>query len=247
MRIIQFVPGNIVSPNPITIPTGVPNIDAVVAAEITRLPTALGVAAHAAANVAACFGNHTQAQVIACFQNHTQAEVVAAFADHPLAAVAAGVGNHTQAQVVAAILDHPVHAHDLLVAIAVVAEAFGASGVGVTDLESVLGQTIPGAVATGGVQNNAAVQAHQAGGAAVAHVAGVNVDHVAGANVAHVGVAVLAHVAGAALAHGAAANPIVAAVPTAISTRTFSLDVNTLVGDLLSLSYIELGERVLVS
>jgi len=47
--------------------------------------------------------------------------------------------------------------------------------------------------------------------------------------------------------HGAGADPVVAAVPTIITTRTFSLDVNTLVGDLLTLAYLEVGERVLVS
>ncbi len=45
----------------------------------------------------------------------------------------------------------------------------------------------------------------------------------------------------------AGGDPIVAAVPTRVSTRIITLDVNTLVGDLLTLSYLEVGERVLVS
>lgn len=42
-------------------------------------------------------------------------------------------------------------------------------------------------------------------------------------------------------------NPVVAAVPTKITRRTFSLDVSTLLGDLLTLNYLEVGERMLVS
>jgi hypothetical protein len=248
MRTIQFVPGNIVAGNNITIPTPAPDIDTVVSAEITRLPTALGVADHTGANVALCFGNHTPAQVIACFQNHTQAQVVDAFADHGAAAVALGVTAHTQAQIVAAIANHPDHAHDLLVAIAAVAEAYGASGAGALDLESFTGQNIPGAVATGGVQNNAAAQGHVAA-LDVAHVAGANVDHAEGIPVPHVGVADLAHVVGAALAHGAAADPVVpVAALTKFSTRIIRLTaVTTLLGDLLTLNYLEVGERILVS
>ncbi len=52
----------------------------------------------------------------------------------------------------------------------------------------------------------------------------------------------------AAQAHVATgANPVVAAVPTKITNRTFSLDVNTLLGDLLTINFRELGERVLTS
>jgi hypothetical protein len=49
------------------------------------------------------------------------------------------------------------------------------------------------------------------------------------------------------LAHGAAVNPVVAAVATRLSTRTISLDVNTQLGDILTLAYLEVGERALVS
>ncbi len=53
----------------------------------------------------------------------------------------------------------------------------------------------------------------------------------------------------AAVAHGASvgASPVVAAVPTKLTTRTISLDVNTVLGDLLTLSYRERGELVLAS
>ena len=48
--------------------------------------------------------------------------------------------------------------------------------------------------------------------------------------------------------HGAGADPVVP-VPTVakLTTRTFTLDVATLVGDLLTVTYLEVGERVLVS
>jgi len=47
--------------------------------------------------------------------------------------------------------------------------------------------------------------------------------------------------------HNVGASPVVAAVPTRLTTRTLSLDVNTALGDLLTLAYIEVGERVPVS
>lgn len=247
MRTIEFVPGAIGAGANITIPATAPDIQAVVSAEITRLPTGMGVQDHAAAAVVAAFGNHTQAQVIGSFGNHTQAAIVAAFADHAAAAVIAGVANHTQANIVAAIVDHAVHAHDLLVTVAAAAEAYGASGVGVADLESITGQTIPAAGAAGGCANNAAAQAHGAGGAAVAHAAGAVVAHAAGAALAHAAGVALAHVAGVAVAHGAAADPVTAAVPTIGTTRIITLSVNTVLGDVLILNYLEVGEVVLTT
>jgi len=248
MRRVDFVPGATTAGDVITIPVPLPGIAAVVAATITRLPLTLGSGDHTAANTLNCFGNHTQAEVVACFDDHTLLNVVAAFADHAMADVAAGVGNHTQAEVVATIADHADHAHDLLVAVGIVAEAYGATGAGNADLGSVTGQTIAGGSAVnGGVQENAAAQGHTVSATDLTHVAGVNVDHVAGANVPHVGVADLAHVAGAALAHGAAADPVVAAVPTISTARAITLSVDTVLGDLLTLVYKEVGELVPIS
>ena len=252
MRRIQFVPGNIIAGNDITIPVPAPDIDAVVAAEITRLPTALGSGDHAAVAVAGAFDDHTAAQVVASIADHTPAQVIAAFADHAMADVAAGVGNHTQAQVFACIADHPVHAHDLGVIVGVVAalEHYGASAGGAANIGATTTVTIPGGnPVTGGVLNNAAVQAHVASGTDLAHAAGVNVDHAADEVVAHVGQADLAHVALAAVAHGAAADPVVAVAAVVKSTTrivTFTA-VGILVGDLVTLVYQELGEVVHVS
>jgi len=160
MQIIQFVPGAIATPNPITLPTSAPDIQAVVSAEIERLPAALA--------------------------------------------------DHAQANIVGALADHAVHGHDMTLVVPAGAGTAVTAPVIAGPIEQAGGPVVnPGAVDV-----LAAAQAHAAGAAAVAHAGG---------------------------------NPVVAAVPTRITTRTFSLDVNTLVGDLLTLNYLEIGERVLVS
>lgn len=52
-----------------------------------------------------------------------------------------------------------------------------------------------------------------------------------------------------AVAHGSGvgSDPSVAAVPTMVDEETITLDVDTLLGDILTLDYIEVGERVPVS
>jgi len=249
MRRIQFVPGAIGAGLDITIPVPAPDIDAVVAAEITRLPTALGSGDHAAVAVAGAFDNHTQVEVIACVADHPQADVIDAFADHAMADVAAGVGNHTQAQVFACIADHAVHAHDLGVIVGVVAalEHYGASAGGAANVGATTTVTIPGGnPVTGGVLDNAAAQAHAGSTTDLVHGAGVNVDHAANVAVQHVGQADLEHVALAAVGHGAAADPVVAVAAVVRSTTrivTFTA-VAIVVGDLVTLVYQEVGEVV---
>ena len=249
MKKVTFVPGATTAGDTLTLPVPVPDIAAVIAASITRMPLTMGTAIHASAAVAAGFGNHTQDQVVACLDNHSQAQIVAAFAAHDMADVALGVGNHTQAQVFPTIADHAVHAHDLLVIVGIVAEAFGATGIGNADMGSVTGQTVVGGSAVnGGVQDNAAVQDHAGSGTDLAHDAGADLVHAGAANPAHVGVADLAHVGGVAVAHGAAANPVVAVTTvTRLTARTFQIDVDTVLGDLLDLVYYEVGERVAVA
>jgi hypothetical protein len=168
MKILSFVPGAIASPAAITIPAEASDIDAVVSAQIVRLPAS------------------------------------------------GAIPDHAQVAVVAALADHAVHSHPL---------SFSAGGAGATIitgaalLSASSGAQVVGAggAAGDGVRNNAAAQAHAAGAAAVAHGASVGAD------------------------------PVVAAVPTRLTTRTFSLNVNTVLGDLLTLRYREVGERVLVS
>jgi len=82
---------------------------------------------------------------------------------------------------------------------------------------------------------NPHVLAGGGGAASVALAAGLFTDTGAGGNVAHV------------VAANVGADPVVAAVPTRLTTRTISLNVNTALGDLLTLNYREVGERVLVS
>jgi len=164
MKIIRWVPGAIATPNPITIPDAAPDIQAVLSAEITRLPVAL-----------------------------------------------CDLTAHPDVDIIAAIDDHPVHGHDM----------------------TLVGPAGGGAVVTAPV---VAGPIEQVGGP-VTHPGAVDV---LAAGQAHVATAIP-------VAHGAGADPVVAAVPTRLTTRTISLDVNTLVGDLLTLAYLEVGERVPVS
>ncbi len=178
MRTIRWVPGAIVAGNNVTIPTTAPDIDEVVAAEITRLPLGLcGLADHLEANILATLG------------------------DHPEADVAATLGAHTLTP-------------DATLA---TTNALGEDGAGALETAAV-----------GAVGMPTCINAHAGSGVPndLAHaVSGVPND----------------------VAHGAGTDPVAAAVPTRVDTRTLTLDVNTLLGDLLTLSYLEVGERVLVS
>ena len=143
--------------------------------------------------------------------------------DHDNTVLGASVDlvDHPQADIVGAILDHPVHGHD----ITTVAVVLG--GGAVTDpaapgpLESAGG----GQVNTGAVDDLAAAQAHAAGAAPAVHA------HGAGVPTVHTNLN---------------SDILVAAVPTLITNGTFSLDVNTLVDDLVLLTYIEEGELAVV-
>ncbi len=208
MRTIEFIPGNIVTPNAITIPTTVPDIETVVSAVIQRLP--LAVAAHSNSAVPAA---------------HTDTGTDPA---HAALAVDA----------------HADHAHD-----------FATIGLGV------------GVGVALGFDAIAATQVEDAGGVALHILAGglgtgiqdftmpVHVvnpqpnDHAAADIAAAVDDHTQAEIA-AALADHLGGDPIVAGGPytvTRLTTRTISLDTTTLEGDLLTLDYLEVGERVLVS
>jgi len=246
MEIDSLIPGVTTAGDAITLTTGIPDIDAVIAAEIERLPVAM--AAHPAADIVGGVANHTGANILAAIADHPDAAVLAAIADHSAILMAAAFGNHTMAQVVAAVADHAVHAHDLEVETGASVEAFGAAGLGTAHLISASGQTIPGGVGATGIQDIAAAQAHAGGGAPIAHAAGANVGHVAGATaMPHLaGGAPVVHGAGAVVGH-VGASPVVAAIPARASTRTITLDVNTLLGDVLTLYYLAVGERIATS
>jgi len=205
MQIIQFIPGAIATPNPITLPASAPDIDAVVLAEIERLPSALGAHTAGAAPVA-----HAATAVPVV---HAGADV-AAHADHAHDLISQGVAGAVGIAL----------GWDAVAPIAQLEDA-GAAAL----------HTLAGGGATG-VQDEA-IPAH-----------GVTQpdNHLPAAIVAAVDDHPTADIA-LALADHVGADPVVAAVPTRLTTRTFSLDVNTLVGDLLTINYLEVGERVLVS
>jgi len=117
-----------------------------------------------------------------------------------------------------------------------------ALGPPVTFGRPVAGATVVGVQATRGVQNNAAVQAH-AGGAVDAHVVTQPNAHVVTQPNAHVVTQPADH---AIVAHGALteASPVVAAVPSKVDADTITLDVNTTLGDILTLIYEARGARV---
>ncbi|KKN08233.1 hypothetical protein LCGC14_1058820 [marine sediment metagenome] len=248
MQTISLIPGATTAGDSITVPTGLPDIESVFSAEITRLPVAL--ADHPAADITAGLGDHTAALIHGAIADHPAVDVLDAVADHSAALMQASLGNHTQADVADAVLDHAVHAHALEIELGgggAPAEAFGASGGGVADLVSVSGQTIAGGAAAFGVQDYT-TPAHAAGANPLVHAGIADVAHAAGANpVTHaVGGAPIAHIAGANVTH-TGASPVVAATPTRETTRTISLDVNTLLGDALTLFYREVGEGVLAT
>jgi len=177
---------------------------------------------------------------------HLPAAVIAALTTHLTADVAAAVDDHTDAQVVDAILNHPVHSHPLLIQAVVSGEDFGASGVGSNDIQSATGQTVVGGGGTGGVQDNAAVQAHADGANPLVH-AGTALAHVVSAtDVAHVAGAAMVHGNGVAVAH-TGASPVVGANALKVDADTITLDVNLNAGDLLTLVYTEVGHLISVS
>lgn len=202
MRRIRWVPGNIVAGVNITIPVAAPGIDAVVGAEIVRLPTN-NVLAHAASLVDTAHG--------------AGAVVIHANAD---------------------VNPHADHAHDLV-----------SQGTAAPPTVP-LGNDVPPTQ----LEDTGAVGAHTfAGGGATgiqdyvtpAHVVTQPDDH-PGADIA---AALADHaVAASLIAHAlTGVDPVVAAMPTRVDSRTISLDVDTELGDLLSLDYYEVGERVAVA
>ena len=204
MEIVQFIPGVIVSPNAVTLPTGAPDLEAVVEVVIARLQSALG--AHVGAGV-----------------------------DPPHATTAVPV-THAGA----AVAQHAAHAHDL-----VSQGVAGAPGVAL------------------GWDNVVPTQMEDAGAAALHTFTANNITGCMNANMdAHVVTQPNDHPAAdivaaiddhaavdlvAALAAHVAADIEVAMTATRISPRTFSLNLDTQVADVVILTYHEAGDRVLVA
>jgi len=176
---------------------------------------------------------HPQADIVDALAAHTQAEVVATLLAHPQADIVAALVDHPQANIAGALAAHTLNT-----------QQFG----GVTnnlghdatpDLETAAAGNVTIAGCISAHAGAGADVPHDLGGAAFAHVgSGTDIAHANGANP-------VAHVAGAApLVHAGGADPVVAAVPTKVDRDTFSLSAALLVGDILRLSYIEEGGRM---
>lgn len=246
MEIVTLIPGATTAGDDITLPDGAPDIDAVVAASIERLPTAL--ADHGPAAIVAALNVHTGADVRDALANHDAADILGAIADHSAALLAACFQNHTQADVVDAIADHAVHSHEIDVGGAgAPADVYGAAGAGTAHIVAAAVNLVPAGGVTG-IQMYT-TPAHDVGINPVAHTGIQDLAHAEGANpVAHGdGINPMAHTATAVDVGHDVADPAVAADPTRVNTRDFELDVDTLLGDAITLFYLGVGERVLAS
>ena len=142
-----------------------------------------------------------------------------------------------------ALADHAAHMHDIISMGAAGAPPIplGWDAVGpptqLEDFGAVATHTLPGGGATG-IQD----------GALSAHAVTQPADHTPAEIIAGLADHPGADVAAALINHAAlGATPVVAANPTRDNARQFHLNVNTLIGDLLTLSYLEVGERQLVA
>ena len=206
MKEIRWVPGAVGALTNMNIPATAPDIDTVLAAEITRIPSAF-VVAHGASVTPVAHGDGVAVT-------------------HANLAVAA----------------HAAHAHDLISQGTTIPPVvpIGWDAIPPTQLEDTGAaalHTWAGGGATG-IQDQA-IPAHvvtQPDDHAPADVVAGLADH-AGADIA---VALINHAA-------SGGTVAVAAVPTRQTTRIIQLDVPTQVGDLLTLFYLEVGERVLIS
>ena len=205
MRRIRFVPGVAGIGVNITIPTEAPDIEAVVAAEITRIPDAFTVA-HGGSAVPL---------------PHADGVAVA----HANLAVAA----------------HAAHAHDIISQGTTFAPVvpIGWDAIPPTQLEDTGAaalHTFAGGGATG-IQD-AVIAAHGI----------TQPDDHAPADIAAALIHNAADIAAALIDHATSGvTPAVAAAPAKVSNRIITLSAATALGDLLTLAYHEVGERVLVS
>jgi len=205
MKRIRFVPGVAGIGVNITIPTSAPDINAVVAAEITRIPGSFTVA-------------------------HGGSAVPLPHADG-VPVVHANM----------AVANHAAHTHDII-----------SQGTGAPPTVPLGWDAIPPTQ----LEDAGAAALHTwAGGGATgiqdaviaAHVVTQPDDHDP-ADIAAALIHNAADVAAALIDHATSGvTPAVAAAPVKVDKRTITLDVATALGDLLTLAYYEVGERVLVS
>ena len=121
---------------------------------------------------------------------------------------------------------------------AAVTNALGEDGLGA--METIRGAVLPGMATCIDAHANMAIDAHV--------VSAQPNNHLQAAIVAALAVHADADIADALIDHlTTGVTIIVAATPTRMTTRIIQLNVATELGDLLSLRYVEVGERILVS
>jgi len=151
--------------------------------------------------------------------DHAAADIAAGVADHAAADIAAGVADHEDSDVVATIDDQTL------------------------DTQSAVG----GAV-TNALGHDATPELETAAGANVS-IAGCISSHAgSGTDLAHNAGAAVTHAAGAAVTHTVGgASAIVAVTATKSDEDTVTLDVDFEAGDILQLTYTEVGSELKVS
>lgn len=209
MKEIQWVPGAVAGNTNITIPNTAPDIEAVVLAEIARLPDTLTLA-HGASAV----------------------DVIHADGAAPVGHAGMVVDAHTPTQ---------ADPHDLTPDVAksgAISNALGEDGAGA--METARGAVVPGMATCIDAHANADLDAHVVSAQPNDHA----LADIVGALAVHTG----ADVAAALINHlTTGVTIVVAANPTRMTTRIIQLNVATELGDLLTLRYVEVGERMLVS
>lgn len=203
MEIVQFIPGVVVSPNAITLPTGAPDIEAVVEVVIARVQSALGA--------------------------HAAGAVPVAHANSGVAVTHAG----------AAVGPHDAHAHDL------VSQGTG----GAPAIPIGWDNVVPTQLEDQGAAALHTFTADNVTGCVNADISAHTVTQPTAHPAADIVAALNPHAAGfaGALADHVAADIEVAMTATRISPRTFSLNLDTEVADVVILTYHEAGDRVLVA
>ena len=209
---------DIAAGNDIDLPSGAAYIDEIVSAQLMRTRAGLAIADHGAADI------------VASVDDHPQAEVATALADHGAADIVASVDDHEQVEVVDALADHTLDTQ----------------------------QALDGAV-TNALGHDATPELETAAAANV-EIAGAISDHAAGVNpVSHSETAVdVGHAAGAdAVSHSetavdvdhtvAGSDNVVVTTATKVDGNTIELDEDFEEGDLLLVSYVQLGSRLLTA
>jgi hypothetical protein len=151
--------------------------------------------------------------------DHPAADIAGGVADHAAADIAGGVADHEDSDVAASIADQTLDTQSAV------------GGAVTTDLGH---DAVPQLETAGGANVSIAgcISTHGGSGTDLAHAAGADVAHAAGSDVAHTAVT---------------ANGNVAVTATKSDEDTVTLDVDFEAGDILYLTYTEIGANLKVS